>query len=284
MKLRIHQLLGIAELQGRPHTGRRRYGVPPGGAFDQVSLSYANGLCGNELGSPALEIATTAFGDAPFLTAECEEAGTIALAGAECQVQIDGMETRGQGRLALEAGSHLQVSLRRRGMRVYLAAPGQLSYEGKVLASEGTHLESARLDQLPESLDSGPLRYVPIDQEAGEESNLVVEPHSNRVGLRLSGYGGGSRLQKESEPSILGAIQITPGGELLVHGPDGPTTGGYPKIGVVISADCPRLAQLRPGQAVTLSPVSQEEALRLREAHLREVSTRTQSLARLLAS
>lgn len=68
-----------------------------------------------------------------------------------------------------------------------------------------------------------------------------------------------------SEPSTHGAIQITPDNQLLIHGPDGPTLGGYPKIGTIIEADLSTLAQLRPGQPMVLTPVSLEEALDLRQ-------------------
>ncbi|ARU41680.1 hypothetical protein CCB80_11220 [Armatimonadetes bacterium Uphvl-Ar1] len=68
-----------------------------------------------------------------------------------------------------------------------------------------------------------------------------------------------------SEPSTHGAIQITPDNQLLIHGPDGPTLGGYPKIGTIIEADLPTLAQLRPGQPIQLTPISLEGALDLRQ-------------------
>lgn len=282
MRLRIRQLFGIAELQGAPSLGRRRFGVPPGGAFDQIALEYVNALCGNDPGAPALEIATTAFGDAPLLDAECEEAGTLALAGAQCLVQVDGRETLGQGRVLLEAGAQVQIRLRQRGMRAYLSSPGSLIYKEKLLEAEGESLPSVRMDQLPESLAEGPFRFIPMGEEQAV-THLTVEPSSNRVGLRLSGYQGKPRKQEESEASVIGAIQITPGGELLVHGPDGPTTGGYPKIGVVIGADISRLAQLRPGQNVSLQPVERDEAVRLAQELRQSVLTRTDSLRRLLA-
>jgi allophanate hydrolase subunit 2 len=49
-----------------------------------------------------------------------------------------------------------------------------------------------------------------------------------------------------------GAIQVTPSGELLVLGPDHPTTGGYPVIAVIRRADVGRLLLRRPGAPVRL--------------------------------
>jgi allophanate hydrolase subunit 2 len=48
---------------------------------------------------------------------------------------------------------------------------------------------------------------------------------------------------------VPGSVQVPPDGQPIVTLADGPTTGGYPKIATVLSADLPRLAQLVPGQA-----------------------------------
>jgi allophanate hydrolase len=48
-------------------------------------------------------------------------------------------------------------------------------------------------------------------------------------------------------------------------GPDGPTTGGYPKIATVIGADLWRLAQLAPGDTVRFRAVGAEDATRALE-------------------
>ncbi|MFI5008615.1 MAG: hypothetical protein ACHQKZ_14305, partial [Solirubrobacterales bacterium] len=49
---------------------------------------------------------------------------------------------------------------------------------------------------------------------------------------------------------VPGAIQVPPDGAPIVVMSDGPTTGGYPKIATVVSADLPLLAQLVPGEGV----------------------------------
>jgi allophanate hydrolase len=52
-----------------------------------------------------------------------------------------------------------------------------------------------------------------------------------------------------SDGMVPGSIQVPPDGRPIVMLADGPTTGGYPKIATVISADLPLLAQLLPGAA-----------------------------------
>ncbi|MEN0072558.1 MAG: allophanate hydrolase subunit 2 family protein, partial [Propionicimonas sp.] len=88
-----------------------------------------------------------------------------------------------------------------------------------------------------------------------------VSPHSDRVGVRLVGRRlawAGDRIGTElpSEPVVRGAVQLPPGGLPVVFGPDHPTTGGYPVVGVLTEAAGDALAQVRPGERVTLRWVS----------------------------
>ncbi len=82
----------------------------------------------------------------------------------------------------------------------------------------------------------------------------TVRSESNRVGVRLDGPPLERSVSGElaSEPTVPGAVQVPPDGRPIVFGPDGPVTGGYPVIAVVV--DLGRVAQLRPGDAVRFSP------------------------------
>lgn len=96
--------------------------------------------------------------------------------------------------------------------------------------------------------------------------------NSNRVGIRLSGADFSSPAMSKSEPSVFGAIQSTPDGTLLIHGPDGPTIGGYKKIGVVCQADLARLGQLRIGETIALSPVTLQDSRNIRKSQMADFS------------
>ncbi len=79
-----------------------------------------------------------------------------------------------------------------------------------------------------------------------------VTTNSNRIGARLRG-GVLERARKDELPSEgmpVGAVQVPPSGQPIVFLADHPPTGGYPVIGVVITADIPVVAQLRPGDHV----------------------------------
>jgi allophanate hydrolase subunit 2 len=84
-----------------------------------------------------------------------------------------------------------------------------------------------------------------------------VLPESNRIGVRLEGQPlvrrtGRVGEELDSEPTVLGAVQVPPSGQPVVLLADHATTGGYPVIGVV--RDVGVLAQARPGDVVSLRP------------------------------
>jgi allophanate hydrolase subunit 2 len=90
-----------------------------------------------------------------------------------------------------------------------------------------------------------------------------VTPAIDRMGLRLE-TPGLHLLSEEivTVPMTAGAIQVTPSGGLIVLQVDHQTTGGYPVIATVISADLPLLAQARPGDTVRFRIVDSTEAAR----------------------
>ena len=84
----------------------------------------------------------------------------------------------------------------------------------------------------------------------------TVTSQSDRVGYRLSGTPLTSKLpQLISEPMRTGTIQVPENGQPIVMMRDGPTVGGYPKLGLLDAADVAWLAQCRPGQQVRFQAV-----------------------------
>ena len=90
----------------------------------------------------------------------------------------------------------------------------------------------------------------------------AVSPQSDRQGYRLTGPAVTRSAWKDvlSEPMPLGGLQVPPDGQPILLMADRQTTGGYPLLGVVASADIPRAAQLAPGDPVRFAPVSLAEA------------------------
>lgn len=82
------------------------------------------------------------------------------------------------------------------------------------------------------------------------------------MGVRLLGEPIPKRAGEiASEPVAPGAVQITNDGLPVVLGVDGQTIGGYPKVAHVIRADLDKLGQLRPGDVVRFTQVSEDEAI-----------------------
>jgi biotin-dependent carboxylase-like uncharacterized protein len=86
----------------------------------------------------------------------------------------------------------------------------------------------------------------------------TISPHSDRVGYRLVGAPLDSIPgQILSEPMRVGTIQVPENGLPIVTMRDGPTVGGYPKLGMVDPRDLAWLTQCRPGQSVRFQPIDE---------------------------
>jgi allophanate hydrolase len=88
-------------------------------------------------------------------------------------------------------------------------------------------------------------------------SEYAVSFHSDRMGYRLEGpaitHAKGYNIV--SDGIVSGAIQVPGSGQPIVLMVDNPTTGGYPKIATVISADIPVLARRGPGRKLRFAAV-----------------------------
>jgi KipI family sensor histidine kinase inhibitor len=90
----------------------------------------------------------------------------------------------------------------------------------------------------------------------------TVSKQSNRMGVRLQ---SDFKLKKElpnipSQAIAFGTIQMPPSQEPIIMLAEHQTTGGYPRLAEVIRADLVKLAQLKPGDKIQLSPIDLEEA------------------------
>ncbi len=95
-----------------------------------------------------------------------------------------------------------------------------------------------------------------------EESKFVVHSSSDRMGYQLKGSPLHLAEKKEMVSCAVsfGTIQLLPNGRLVVLMADHQTTGGYPRIGHVISSHLPKLAQLRPSDTIQFTHVKVDEA------------------------
>ncbi len=282
------EVLGLgagATVQDLGRVGYAALGVPRAGAFDPGAAARANRLVGNRESAATIEIVLGG------LALRVDRPATVALVGApvplRCEPSVSGLAWGAP--VTLPAGTVLRLGAPARGLRSWLAvrggidAPSTLGSRstdtlgglGPAPLRVGDRLRvGADIDAGIAAVDGGadwladPSAAVEV--APGPRADWVdadslswlwtavwtVRPDSNRVGVRLDG----PRLrwtrdeQLPSEGVLPGAIRIPPDGRPIVFGPDAPTTGGYPVVGVVTAPGLALLAQTRPGDVVRLAP------------------------------
>lgn len=276
--------------------GFQRFGISASGVMDPIALATANALVGNKAETAALEITLAG----PTLT--CAGADIrIAVAGANFAVSIDGRPVSSHETHDLRAGQRLSIGTAPDGARAVLAVSGGFQVT-PMLGSVSTHsrsqlggLDGGPLrtgDRLPLAFPGlpaqphlmvspahrrraqGPVRVLlgPQDDAFSTEgiatflaSDYTITALSDRMGCRLEGprvqHAGAVGIV--SDGTVFGSIQIPGNGQPIILLADRQTTGGYPKIATVISADLPRLAQLRPGERVRFEAVEEDVAVKL---------------------
>ena len=101
------------------------------------------------------------------------------------------------------------------------------------------------------------------------DKEFSVTKLADRMGIRLSGpmLENIVNTNIKSEGLVRGTIQVPADGNPIIMLSDHGTIGGYPKIGVVVSADLDRVGQLTPGSILNFKEVSLEEAQNIFKAY-----------------
>jgi biotin-dependent carboxylase-like uncharacterized protein len=222
----------------------------------------------------------------------------IAVAGADQIMKVDGVAIPPLTSVTVAAGQTVDIGACRTGQFGYLAIAGGLAVppvlgsislqarpelggiDGRAIRADDRlpcHIEAPAGPDLaaPRAIEMahGPIRVLlgPQDDHftaRGLETFLAapyaVSQQSDRMGVRLTGAKiehGPKGYNIVSDGIATGSIQVPGTGEPLILLADRQTTGGYPKIATVITADHARLAQLRPGSIVHFASVSRLDAV-----------------------
>jgi antagonist of KipI len=97
-----------------------------------------------------------------------------------------------------------------------------------------------------------------------QRTRFTVSTQSDRMGYRLTGGQAIPRAtaaEMISEASFLGAVQVPPSGDPILLMADRQTTGGYPQIAIVITADLSLAGQLAPGDWVEFDLCTRADAI-----------------------
>ena len=269
-------------MQDRGRPGWASIGVPRSGAADPAAHDLANRLVGNRPEAATVEM--TAGG----LRVRAGTAVLVAVTGAPLPVSVDGRGAPVSAPFVVPAGAVLAFGIPPRGLRSYLAVRGGVDVPA-VLGSRSTDTLSglgpaplAAGDRLPVGSLAAEEPFVDVAPVAGPadrpvlrvlpgprrdwlapdawtalvEAEWTVSPDSDRVGARLTGPRLARARDGElpSEGLVTGAVQVPPDGAPVLFLADHPVTGGYPVLAVVVTADLPAAAQLRPGDRLRFRP------------------------------
>jgi KipI family sensor histidine kinase inhibitor len=286
----------LTTIQDEGRWGYQHLGVPVAGPMDRWAHRLANQVLGNPRDAATLE-ATLVGPELRF-----EDDAWTAIAGADLQPSLDGCDAPMGVPVKCPKGSVLRFGPRRSGARAYVAVEGGIATSA-VLGSRATHVlsrlggiegralraadrlpigrgEGTRGASPPSPLASGGgarLRVLPGPQidhfdpgafEGLQRGRYTVSPRSDRMGYRLDGAPipapSGEMI---SNAAFLGGVQVPPSGEPILLMADRQTTGGYPQIAVVITADLPLAGQLAPGDWLEFRACSRAEALAALRGH-----------------
>src|SRR6266849_1849215 len=301
-------LLTTVQDLGRP--GHQRLGIPVSGALDPLSLRAANALVGNTPDAGALEVAYVGPALAVEAD-DVRLAFVGAAAAIEVfpdVTAVSGKQVETMRSIRLRRGEVVRIGSLSGGAVLYVAVEGGFDIE-PVLGSMSTYIrggiggwqgrallagdrlpllrarasdrDECRLDGFDLSLPArfhavaGPQSDHFSDREiasffAGE---YTVCAGSDRMGMRLDGrrinHARGFNIT--SDGIAPGSIQVPGSGQPIVLLADRQTTGGYPKIATVISADLPALGRVPIGTKVAFERVTVEAAQALRRTLIAEI-------------
>jgi antagonist of KipI len=301
MAIRIHKAGILDTIQDAGRFGFQHWGVNPGGAMDAVAMQVANILVGNAMEEPVIEMhfpaAQISF-DQPALFALAGADFDASLNGLSIEphqpilvkqgsvLKFNRQRSGSRVYLAVRGGFAADSWLNSCSTHLKVGAGG---YKGSALKKNDLINFRAAFkmqDGLPVVLPwkanvsvlytAAPFYFIPgaeyeqLDQGSKtqfQNAPFSIEPNSDRMGYRLKGRPLHSTVDKEliSTAVTRGTMQLLPTGQLIILMADHQTTGGYPRIGHVISADLPSLSQLRPGDEIRFisTDIASAEALLL---------------------
>jgi biotin-dependent carboxylase-like uncharacterized protein len=269
------EVKGFVTLQDGGRIGVAHLAIPTSGAFDKKSHNLANRIVGNSQSAATIESLRSSFS---FIS---DSGLVLAVTGAPVNIRINGVQLHMNAALHVPAGVTVEISSGQLAMRTYVAVRGgfvgetvigsqsydelsklgtaplatgqQLTvgndFEGEVASAhavvKGVHLGS----HFVADVSIGPRWEMFPEAQQLFAQTFTVSGQCNRIAVRLEGYSFSwdTETRLPSEGVVYGAIQVPVDGQPLIFGPDHPTTGGYPVIGVVAESDMSVIAQLPPG-------------------------------------
>ena len=270
--------------------GYSHFGISSSGAADLFSFRLGNIIVGNAEELAGIEM-TLLGADFQF-----NSDAVIAITGSPFNLSLDRQEIPYNQSIHVKKNQILSVGITKGGARSYLLVKGGIKTEN-YLKSKTTHVMSGmggfmgrplkkgdmleidenskiNITDISNNLDEIDTSIIRINKglqssyfsdstwAAFTSKMFTVSEVFSRMGIRLKGNSihssKGNEILTEGIP--LGAIQVPGGGEPIISFVEHQTTGGYPKIANVISADLCKVGQLKPGDKFQFELISFEDA------------------------
>ena len=268
-------------------------GIPFSGAMDNRNYRLANQLVGNKENSPVFEFAY----QGPFLKFNGDNINFVITGDVNFKLIKKNEIINGNCYeiYNLEDGDELDIISTNKSVYGYLAVNADIdlklqlgSYsintKANIGSNNGKKLENGQkiniskinLNQTKKKLNYLNTKIEKIRVLKGTnfnyfsakaqklffEKEFTVTKLSDRMGMRLEGPFIDNVVDTNirSEGLIKGVIQVPADGNPIIMLSDHGTIGGYPKIGVVISADYDKLVQLAPGSKIKFQEIKLSDA------------------------
>ncbi len=268
-------------------------GIPFSGAMDKRNYTLANSLLGNKINKPVIEFAY----QGPLIKYKGDKINFVITGDVIFKIIKKESEIEGNcyENYIIEDGDLIDVISTNKSVYGYLTISGEfdikfqwgscsINTKANIGSNNGKKLENNQKinilninsNQVKKKLNYINTKIEKIRVIKGTNFNyfsdegkkiffdkeFVVSKLSDRMGMRLEG----PKIENEvdtnirSEGLIKGVIQIPADGNPIIMLSDHGTIGGYPKIGVVISADYDKLVQLSPGSKIKFQEIELSDA------------------------
>lgn len=287
-------------IQDLGRRGYRQYGIATNGALDEYSHMLANWLVGNNSNETAIEVThigpeleftedmTVGIAGAQFeLFVNDKPVPTNQTLHIKARDILRFGHLRSGARAYIAFSGQLEVPDIMHSKSTNLLAKfggfnGRALQDGDclTLTSELFHQDRIIPDELLlEHHHNLTQRHMIVRMTPGREfsclsehckeeflcSDFEVNSYSNRMAIKMDG----ATLTMEEDmsmvttPIVSGTVQLPSNGQPIITLADGQTTGGYPRIGQVITADLSLLAQLKPHDRLSFYPIDIQQAKKI---------------------
>ena len=279
--------------QDKGRSNLHHVGIPFSGVMDSRNYLIANSLLDNDLSSPVIEFAY----QGPLFKYHGENINIAITGDVIFTIKRDMVEIKGSCNKSylIKDGDEIDILSTNKSVYGYFAISGkfdlkyqwgscstntkaQLGSNNGEKISDGQKIIISKINSLKSTKELNyintkiekirVIRGTNYDYFSKEGINkffnrsFTISKLSDRMGMRLEGHKIDNIVNTniKSEGLIKGVVQVPADGNPIIMLSDHGTIGGYPKIGVVISADYDKLVQLTSGSKIKFQEIDLPEA------------------------